>query len=180
MLTAVIATLVIGASADARTHKHRRGAVDASGNAATCTVHSRKTGASARVGCSHVSAFQGYLDDLEAGGATIYFVGGIRRGRCWSGGMHPCGKAIDVCQLSRGRVAAKCHLPGRQAIAAIAARHGLFEGGQWCHSDYGHAQAGVSAAACSTTLTAKSKHRRRGVRQASVVQVQTVDRLTIR
>lgn len=179
MLTAIIATLVIGAAAEARTHRHRV-ATDASGNTAACTVQSRKTGAHARVGCSHVSAFQGYVDELEASGATIYFIGGIRRGRCWSGGMHPCGKAIDVCQLSRGRVAARCHLPGRQAIAAIAARHGLFEGGQWCHSDYGHAQVGASAAACGTTLTARSK-RHRGARQAAIVQQSpTDDRLTIR
>jgi len=26
--------------------------------------------------------------------------------------------------------------------------HGLFEGGRWCNSDYGHAQVGVTAAAC--------------------------------
>jgi hypothetical protein len=26
--------------------------------------------------------------------------------------------------------------------------HGLFEGGRWCDSEYGHAQIGVTAAAC--------------------------------
>jgi hypothetical protein len=37
----------------------------------------------------------------------------------------------------------------RAAICpVVAASHGLFEGGRWCDSDYGHAQIGVTAAAC--------------------------------
>ncbi len=123
-------------------------------------VKSKATGATATVGASFASKFQAYIDDLEAAGAKVYFMGGIRKGKCWSGGKHPCGQALDVCQLSRGKVAAKCNLPSRTQIAAIAARNGLFEGGQWCHSDYGHAQVGVSAAACGTTLAAKRKKRR--------------------
>jgi hypothetical protein len=39
-------------------------------------------------------------------------------------------------------------LPDRASLARIAAAHGLFEGGRWCHSDYGHAQISVTAAAC--------------------------------
>lgn len=125
-------------------------------------VTSKATGASATVAVAHASKFQAYIDDLEANGAKVYFMGGVRRGKCWSGGMHPCGRALDVCQLKRGVVAAKCHLPSREQIATIAARHGLFEGGQWCHSDYGHAQVGVSAAACgSTTLAARHKKGKR-------------------
>ena len=168
VLAAVVATPTIIQSAEAGTltelsakkHKHRA-APDANGNkTGPCIVLSRKTGAKAVVGCPYVSSFQAYVDDLESGGATIYFMGGTRRGKCWSGGMHPCGKALDVCQLSRGRVAAKCNLPGRRAIAAVASRHGLFEGGQWCNSDYGHVQVGVSAAACGTTLMARrTRHR---------------------
>jgi hypothetical protein len=124
--------------------------VDANGNLAGLVV-SRKTGARAHVAPRYAEQFQAYVDNLERDGATVRFMGGIRRGRCWPGGLHPCGKALDVCQLSRARVDGRCHLPGRQQLAAIAARRGLFEGGQWCRSDYGHAQVGVSAAACGSS-----------------------------
>ena len=125
----------------------RRIVTDANGNSAGLVI-SKKTGAHARVGVQYAARFQAYVDDIEAHGGVVRFMGGIRRGKCWSGGMHPCGRALDVCQTGRGRVDARCHLPGRHALAQIAAAHGLFEGGQWCHSDYGHAQAGESAAAC--------------------------------
>src|SRR5512143_2315 len=130
--------------------------VDASGN-----VVSHKTGARARVGAAYAAKFQAYIDDLEANGATVRFMGGIRGGRCSSGHMHPCGRALDVCQLSRGRVDGRCNLPSRSTIASIAARHGLFEGGQWCSSDYGHVQAGESAPACGggTTMMARRHYR---------------------
>ena len=123
-------------------------------------VVSHKTGATARVGAAHAAAFQSYVDDLEAHGAVVRFMGGIRGGRCSSGHMHPCGRALDVCQLSRGRVDGRCNLPGPVRIAAIAAAHGLFEGAQWCSSDYGHAQVGVSAPACGTQMAARRHHRR--------------------
>jgi hypothetical protein len=74
--------------------------------------------------------------------------------------LHSCGKAIDVCQLSRGRVDGRCNLPGPRVIAQIASAHGLFEGGQWCNSDYGHAQIGVSAIACGERTLAAKRHRR--------------------
>lgn len=115
-------------------------------------IRSHKTGATAHVAPAHAAKFQAYIDDLESHGAIIRFIGGYRRGPCWSGGLHPCGRAVDVCQLARGRVDRRCNLPSRQAIAAIAQRHGLFEGGQWCSSDYGHAQVGVTAGACGTNL----------------------------
>ena len=123
-------------------------------------VKSHKTGAIAHVAAQYAALFQAYIDDLESAGAAIRFMGGIRRGHCWSGGMHPCGKALDVCQYSRDVVDSRCHLPSRSTLAAIAERHGLFEGGQWCHGDMGHAQVGVSAAACGTTLMARSRHNR--------------------
>lgn len=123
-------------------------------------VRSHKTNAIARVGSRYVGMFQAYIDDLEANGAIVKFMGGIRSGHCWSGEMHPCGKALDVCQYSRGVVDHRCHLPGRSTIAEIAARHGLFEGGQWCNSDYGHAQVGISAAACETRLTHRYHHKK--------------------
>jgi len=43
----------------------------------------------------------------------------------------------------------RCNLPTRVSLGRIASTHGLFEGGRWCNSDYGHAQVGVTAAACS-------------------------------
>lgn len=119
-------------------------------------VTSHKTGAKARVGAHFAAMFQAYIDDLESNhGAIIRNMGGIRRGHCGSASLHPCGKALDVCQLSRGRVDSRCHLPDRQEIAKVAAAHGLFEGGRWCHSDYGHAQVGLTAADCGTTFAAR-------------------------
>jgi hypothetical protein len=112
-------------------------------------VISRKTGASARVGIAYTARFQAYIDDLENNhGARILFMGGLRPGRCSSSGMHPCGKALDVCQLGRGVVDRRCNLPPRRALAQIASSHGLFEGGRWCDHDYGHVQVGVSAGDC--------------------------------
>lgn len=115
-------------------------------------VRSGKTGATARVALRYVGVFQAYIDDLEAHGAAVYYMGGIRRGHCSNASQHPCGSALDVCQDWRGHVSAArdCHLPRPQEMAAIAARHGLEEGGIWCHSDYGHAQAQPSAGRCPT------------------------------
>ena len=123
-------------------HQGRRS--DANGNAAGFVISSR-TGARARVGIRYVARFQAYIDDLENNhGARVLFMGGIRPGGCSPSSEHPCGKALDVCQLRRGVVDSRCKLPGRAALAQIAASHGLFEGGRWCNSDYGHAQVGVT------------------------------------
>jgi hypothetical protein len=123
--------------------------LDANGNNAAGTVISRKTGARARVGVAYAARFQAYIDDLETNhGARVLFMGGVRPGRCSPSSEHPCGKALDVCQLRRGVVDGRCNLPGRVALGQIAAAHGLFEGGRWCNSDYGHAQVDVTAAAC--------------------------------
>jgi Uroporphyrinogen decarboxylase (URO-D) len=121
----------------------------ASGNKLDGIVMSAKTGARARVGVAYAARFQAYIDDLEKNyGARVLFMGGIRPGRCAPESEHPCGKALDVCQLGRGVVDPRCNLPGRVALGQIAAAHGLFEGGRWCHSDYGHAQVDVTAPAC--------------------------------
>ena len=130
------------------TAQHQPSALDANGNTAGVVI-SGKTGARARVGIAYAARFQAYIDDLETNhGARVLFMGGIRPGRCSISSEHPCGKALDVCQLRRGAVDSRCNLPGRQVLGEIVASHGLFEGGRWCNSDYGHAQIGVTAAAC--------------------------------
>jgi len=124
-------------------------ALDGNGNKAPGIVISSKTGARARVGIAYAARFQAYINDLEKNyGARVLFMGGIRPGRCLPQSQHPCGKALDVCQLGWGKVDARCNLPDRVTLGRIAAAHGLFEGGRWCHSDYGHAQTSVTAAAC--------------------------------
>lgn len=124
-------------------------ALDASGNKASGVVVSSKTGARARVGIAYAARFQAYINDLENNhGARVLFMTGIRPGRCLPESQHPCGKALDVCQVGWGKVDPRCSLPDRVTLARIAAAHGLFEGGRWCHSDYGHAQTSVTAAAC--------------------------------
>jgi hypothetical protein len=126
----------------------RAAAIDANGNTAGLVI-SHKTGARARVGVAYAARFQAYIDDLENNhGARVLFIGGVRPGRCRPESQHPCGKALDVCQVSRGRVDPRCNLPGRAMLAQIASAHGLFEGGRWCQSDYGHVQIGVTAPAC--------------------------------
>jgi hypothetical protein len=133
--------------------EHRSRAIDANGNPADVVISS-KTGARARVSIAYVARFQAYIDDLENNyGARVLFMGGIRPGRCSISSEHPCGKALDVCQLRRGVVDPRCHLPNRAVLGQIAASHGLFEGGRWCDSDYGHAQIGVTAAACGDRRT---------------------------
>jgi len=132
-----------------QSHKDVAPAFDANGNPVGMVI-SHKTGARARVGVAYVARFQAYIDDLESNyGAQVLFMGGIRPGRCSIYSEHPCGKALDVCQLRRGVVDPRCHLPGRFALGRIAASHGLFEGGRWCDSDYGHAQIGVTAPPCA-------------------------------
>jgi hypothetical protein len=135
------------------TAQHRSRAIDANGNPANVVISS-KTGARARVGITYAARFQAYIDDLENNyGARVLFMGGIRPGRCSISSEHPCGKALDVCQLRRGVVDPRCNLPNRVVLGEIAASHGLFEGGRWCDSDYGHAQIGVTAAACGDRRT---------------------------
>ena len=125
-------------------HQSRR--LDANGNAAGVVVSSR-TGARARVGIRYAARFQAYIDDLENNhGARVLFMGGIRPGSCSPSSEHPCGKALDVCQLRRGVVDPRCKLPARAELGRIAASHGLFEGGRWCNSDYGHAQVDATRA----------------------------------
>jgi hypothetical protein len=134
-------TIVAPPAADLRSRR-----LEANSNAAGFVVSS-KTGARARVGVRYVARFQAYIDDLENNhGSRVLFMGGIRPGGCSLSSEHPCGKALDVCQLRRGRVDPRCKLPDRNTLGRIAASHGLFEGGRWCNSDYGHAQVDVTPA----------------------------------
>ena len=166
VIALLLAAFVFATPSSAHTrhghHAHHRAIhvhSDANGN-----VVSHKTGAHATVGVRYAAKFQAYIDRIEAAGARVLFMGGIRHGRCSSGHQHPCGMALDVCQLRRDRVDGRCGLPGRHALARIAASVGLFEGGQWCHGDYGHAQVEASAPACGTMMAARS-HRHHGSRQ---------------
>ena len=154
--------------------RHRQPALGAKSNMAGI-VTSRKTGARARVGIAHAARFQAYIDDLESNhSARIFFMGGIRPGRCSSSRMHPCGKALDVCQLRRGVVDPRCHLPPRRTLAQIASSHGLFEGGRWCNSDYGHVQLGMTARDCrdQRTRIVRRQIAPEAVRKAAIVSFQ--------
>jgi hypothetical protein len=167
-----LVSVVLFASTSASASDARpRVVVDANGSPAAGVVVSKKTGASARVLPQYAAAFQGYIDDLESAGASVRFMGGIRRGSCHSASLHPCGKALDVCQTARGRVDSRCRLPGPSTAAQIASRHGLFEGGRWCNSDYGHVQVGVTAAACGSSMSA----RRRSAPQSTAFVKQDLD-----
>lgn len=146
--TTTTAPKTVDTAAAATPSASTKGVLDANGNTAGVVI-SAKTGARAHVGVAYAARFQAYIDDLENNhGARVLFMGGIRPGRCSASSQHPCGKALDVCQLRRGVVDPRCNLPDRAALGQIAAVHGLFEGGRWCQSDYGHAQIGVTAAAC--------------------------------
>lgn len=137
---------------------------------ATCPparrVVSRKTGATACVGARHRARFQAYVDDVEAQGAAIHYMGGAREGHCSPASQHACegGAALDLCQDRRGHVSAAraCKLPRPPQLAAIAARHGLFEGGLWCNGDYGHAQVRPSRPCRSRAYAVGSWGRGRG------------------
>lgn len=121
-------------------------------------VISHKTGAKAHVSPKYAAAFQAFINDLENNhGSTIKFMGGYRKGPCHQGSKHPCGMALDYCQYARGIVDQRCNLPGRVIVAQVAKAHGLFEGGQWCNSDYGHVEAGGSASCGHNIYAAVAK-----------------------
>jgi hypothetical protein len=125
-------------------------------------------GAKATVSSKYAAQFQALIRDLEAAGSSIKFMGGYRPGVCAQDHKHSCSMAIDLCQFRRGVVDARCRLPGRAAMSAIAKRHNLFSGGDWCNSDYGHVEAGGSTAcghswASRGELHEAGNHRRRRV-----------------
>jgi hypothetical protein len=105
-------------------------------------VCSHKTGAVATVQAKYRNTFQSYIDLLEDEGASIYYMGGYRKGKCSTGHKHPCGMALDVCQDWRDGVnhAKDCNLPDRSRMMQLAKFAGLFEGGGWCNADRGHVE----------------------------------------
>lgn len=123
--------------------KHRQPDRGESASAGRATIRSGKTGETATVAAEYAGRFQSFLDDLEAHGATIYYMGGIRSGHCSIGSQHPCGWAVDFCQDYYGHVsgARDCRLPEPAEFHKIVVAHGLHDGSVWCRSDYGHVQA---------------------------------------
>jgi len=139
--------------ADRGRHADRRGA--------WAIIKSKKTGATAQVAPARQASFQAYIDEVEAHGAAIKFMHGVRRERCAPPRhKHACGDALDTCQERRDVVSPACHLPPRQTMISIAARHGLTEGGQWCDGDRGHVEAGPAAAACGRIVQRRHLHKR--------------------
>jgi hypothetical protein len=112
-------------------------ALGLSAKAEMATIRS-KSGAKAYVASSSQAKFQALINWLDQRDYPIKFMGGWRRGKCWTGGMHPCGKAIDINQVSRGRVVAR--LPA--GVDAFARSIGLVPGSGWCNQDQGHFQVG--------------------------------------
>lgn len=131
------------------TAKTRREAEEPSTGSGQIVSH--KTGAKARVSPRYAARFQAYVDALEAAGASVYYMGGYRPGQCSAGSQHPCGKALDVCQDSRGHVSGEkdCHLPSPAEMVRIAEANHLHEGAVWCKNpDYGHAQVDKTGSDC--------------------------------
>lgn len=130
---------------------HGSGQVERSGSVASLAetggsgvIRSAKTGATATgISPRYQPQFQALLDDFEAHGATVYYMGARRSGSCSLASQHPCGWAVDFCQDSYGHVsgARDCHLPLPAEFHDLVVKHGLFDGSVWCHSDYGHVQA---------------------------------------
>ncbi len=140
-------------AANVRVEKSRRQVGQENRHSGLATIVSKKTGAKAQVGSDNASAMQAYVDDLESAGGIVILMHGWRKERCAPPRhKHACGGALDVCQTARDVVMAKCHLPPRASMIALAARHGLTEGGQWCSGDRGHVEAGASAGACGVRV----------------------------
>ena len=95
-----------------------------------------KAGPTAKVARSAAPKFQAFIDELEATGYRIRFMGGWRRhGSCRGCVMHPRGLALDINQTARNRVTDR--FPA--GIGQMAKRHGLFSGGGWRSTpDTGH------------------------------------------
>lgn len=74
------------------------------------------------------------INELEATGYKIKFMGGYRNDPCSKRHMHGCGLAVDINQFARNVV--RPHLPNN--ATAIASKHGLLHGAVWHNADTGH------------------------------------------
>lgn len=101
----------------------------------TVVIRSR-SGATARVASSHAHQFRCLVNEIDATGYRIRFMGGVRAGSCAPpANKHPCGLALDIDQTARDVT-----LRGfpRQASTVLAKRCGLFPGSEWRNADTGH------------------------------------------
>ena len=98
---------------------------------------SSKAGAKAKVNSSVKNNFVAFIEDFEATGGKILFMGGWRsHGSCSRCVMHPRGLALDICQHARNVVDSRCRFP--RDATALAEKHGLDHGAKWNNKDTGH------------------------------------------
>lgn len=109
--------------------------------ASAATVRS-SSGATAEVSPTYAHSFQCLVSALDREGYRIDFMGGYRRHGSVPGSLHPSGGALDINQLSRGRVTR----PLPRDATTLARSCGLLHGAVWRHQDQGHFQAGRYAA----------------------------------
>lgn len=126
-------------------------------------------GVPVRVAAAAGPRFEAFCRDMAAAGypARPGWTSGYRpRGSCRGCDMHPRGLAIDFDQRARDRVVVA--MP-RRAVSAIAARHGLISGGDWCHGDLGHFEVdtGRNARPCSARRRSYAVLSRPNARSAS-------------
>lgn len=172
ILTILAAAVAFVTPAEAKGHRHHhhhqyvtghriKPVLDNNGNVASPgLVVSRKTGAKTHVSSEYAGRFQALVDALEADGATIYTLGGLRGGHCSDGQQHACGKAMDVCQVSYGRVLAKCRLPSGTRLAQIARSVNLQSASEWCNPDTGHFQVTPTGCHVDGTMIASARQHR--------------------
>lgn len=130
------------------------------------TVRS-KSGATAIVADSAVSAFQCFIDRLEAQGYPIHFMGGWRKHGSVRHSLHPAGLALDINQYSRNRT--KPPMPGNEAELANIC--GLVSGRQWRNADSGHEQVGGwSGSGSRTRVASRAVGRRYSQRPVELFQ----------
>lgn len=129
VLAAMLALIVLPTTAHAKRHSHRhsshirtRSVVDANGNYATVTT---ALGLKATVIASAREAFQGFINDVEAGGSFIRDLGCKSSGHM-PGSKHHWGGACDFEQARRNVTSKVMY-----AVTDIARKWGLVDGCTW-------------------------------------------------
>lgn len=108
-----------------------------------------------KVAATAAAQFRGFCADLYPQ-FKFSAVGGWRPGKCWTGGKHPCGGALDVAQTCRSRGPGHC-LPRNFPVALsdrLAEKYGLQSGCRWGHRDCGHFE--IKGALASNGWTPKT------------------------